>query len=108
MNTDISASDDRFRAFDSEWRPVVIDRLFLEHPRAVDESYGEHMRAAGGFGVVMIVAGFACLVHALVPGLFVSTGSKAIDRLHDKMVRNRRRRAAPSAERLVRSGNEAA
>jgi len=104
MNTDISAADDRLPSYGYEWRPVVIDRLFLEHPRAVDESYGEHMRAAGGFGVVMIAAGFACLVHALVPGLFVSTGSKAIDRLHDRMVRNRRRRAAP----LIRTGNEAA
>ena len=73
----------------------MIDRLFFEHPRSVDESYGEHMRAAGGFGVVMIGAGVACLVHALVPGLFVSTGSKAIDRLHDKMVRNRAAAAAP-------------
>lgn len=68
----------------------MIDRLFCEHPRSVDETYSEHMRTAGGFGLTMVISGLACLIHALIPSLFVATGSIAIDRLHDKMVRNRR------------------
>lgn len=71
----------------------MIKRIFLDHPRGVGESYGEHLRAAGGFGVTMVGAGFACLIHAIVPGLFIKTGSEAITRLHDRMVVNRRRQA---------------
>lgn len=67
--------------------------LFTEHPASVDETYGEHMRAAGGFGVRMIGAGLACLVHALLPFLFVKTGSVAVTELHERMVAKRRRHA---------------
>lgn len=80
----------------------MIDRLFLEHPRTVGESYGAHMRAAAGFGITMIVGGLACLVHALVPGLLVDTASTAIDRLHGRMVRKRQRVSAISPDILVR------
>ncbi|MBY0303152.1 MULTISPECIES: DUF6356 family protein [Sphingomonas] len=69
----------------------MFARLFTDHPHSVEESYGEHLVVAGGFGVTMILAGLACLVHALIPGLFVSTGSRAITALHDRMVAHRRR-----------------
>ena len=72
----------------------MIDRLFTDHPRSVGESYREHFVAAGGFGVTMIGAGIACLIHALLPGLFAAPGSRAITRLHDRMVANRRRHTA--------------
>lgn len=39
----------------------------------------------------LIVAGIACLLHAIFPFLFVKTGSKQIVQLHDKMVTNRHR-----------------
>jgi hypothetical protein len=48
---------------------MAIERLFLEHPRSVGETYSEHLRAATTFGVAMIAAGFACILHALVPAL---------------------------------------
>jgi hypothetical protein len=69
----------------------MIDRYFTEHPRSIGESYFEHLRTAAWFGATMIIAGFACLVHALVPGVFVKTGSAAIERLHDRMIVNRNR-----------------
>ncbi len=69
----------------------MIERYFLEHPRSVGESYTEHLSTAGLFGATMILAGMACLVHALIPRLFVKTGSAAIARLHDTMVVNRLR-----------------
>lgn len=85
----------------------MLDRWFFEHPRSIGESYGEHLRVAGGFGLTMIVAGLACLVHAIVPGLFVRTGSVAIAHLHDRMVRNRAHAPAPLAPSAT-AGNEPA
>ena len=67
----------------------MFTRLFLDHPRSVGESYLEHQRHAFGFGISLLGAALACLVHSLVPGLFVRTGSEAITRLHDRMVVNR-------------------
>jgi hypothetical protein len=67
---------------------------FTDHPASVGETYGEHLRAAGGFGLAMVAGGLACLVHALLPFLFVTTGSRIIGALHDRMVVNRRRRPA--------------
>ena len=69
----------------------MLSRLFTDHPRSVGESYGAHLMVAGRFGATMIGAGVACLIHALVPGLFASTGSRAIGRLHDSMIAHRRR-----------------
>ena len=69
----------------------MIERYFSEHPRSVGESYGEHLQTAGWFGMTMIVAGLACLVHALIPGLFIKTGSAAIGRLHHRMIVSRSR-----------------
>ena len=40
--------------------------------------------------------GIACLLHALLPFLFVKTGSRIITELHDRMVANRARQAAPT------------
>ncbi len=56
---------------------------FTDHPHAVGESYGEHARFAAGVGFRMIGGGLACLVHAVLPFLFVTTGSRAIRGLHD-------------------------
>jgi Family of unknown function (DUF6356) len=78
----------------------VFNRLFLDHPRSVGESYLEHQRHAFGFGVALLGAALACLVHALVPGLFVRTGSEAITRLHDRMVVHRTARSSRHAVAL--------
>ncbi|HKR92358.1 DUF6356 family protein [Novosphingobium sp.] len=81
----------------------MFDRLFRDHPRSVGETYFEHLRKASGFAGTMLVAGAACLVHAVIPSLFVRTASKTVMRLHDRMVANRTvsssGRAAPPARR---------
>ncbi len=69
----------------------MLNRLFVDHPRSVGESYPAHLMVATRFGVTMIGAGLACLVHGLVPALFKSTGSRAIGDLHQRMVTHRRR-----------------
>ncbi len=65
-------------------------RSFTEHPASVGESYGEHLSRATYFGARMVLAGFACLLHGLLPFLCVRTGSRAIAELNDRMVLNRR------------------
>lgn len=75
----------------------MFTRLFLEHPRSVGESYLEHQRHALGFGWSLLLAALACLVHALVPGLFVRTGSTAVTRLHERMVLHRAARSTARA-----------
>ncbi len=71
----------------------MFSRLFTEHPRSVDETYVEHMGMALSFAGWLGLAALACLVHAFLPFLFEKTGSRIIDGLHDRMVRNRRRHA---------------
>ena len=63
----------------------MIERIFLSHPRSVGESYGEHAATAARFGFTMILGGLACVVHAIVPALFVRTASDAVKRLYAQM-----------------------
>ena len=74
-----------------------MDVSFTKHPTEVGETYGEHFMVATGFGTAMIAGGLACLVHAILPFCFTTTGSQTIRRLHDRMV-TARRRAQPAAD----------
>ena len=65
-------------------------RLFNDHPASVGENYGQHLIHASGFGFRMMLGGLACMVHGLLPFLFVKTGSQQIAALYDRMVANRR------------------
>ena len=62
---------------------------FTAHPREVGETYSEHFGVAMRFSGAMIAGGLACAVHAVLPFLFTSTGSRTVRRLHDRMVANR-------------------
>lgn len=63
----------------------VINRLFIEHPASVEESYFQHMRFALGFAFWLVIAGAAALVHAVVPALCETTASRILGRLTAKM-----------------------
>ena len=77
-----------------------MKHLFTEHPASVGESYFEHMGVAGWFAFRMLLGAAACLVHAVLPFLFVRTGSQVITDLHDRMVANRVRAGrVPTAAR---------
>ena len=71
---------------------------FTDHPEAVGESYTEHMGVAISFGLPMIAAGFACLVHGFLPFLFTTTGSQTVRRLYGRMVANRVRHGSSAIE----------
>ena len=81
----------------------LIHRLFREHPESVGESYLEHLSEASYFGVRMLVAGLACLVHAVLPCLFKTTGRSAISELHTKMLVKRATHREWAILRAVRS-----
>lgn len=67
----------------------MIRAAFTRHPESVGESYRQHLAHATGFGLRMIAGGFACILHGLLPFLFVKTGSRQIVTLHDRLVTNR-------------------
>jgi len=64
----------------------MIDRYFREHPRCVGETYLQHLQSASSFAGAMLIAGLACFIHGIVPRLFENTGSRAIERLYDRMI----------------------
>ncbi len=65
-------------------------RRFIDHPKIVDENYREHFGVASKFGLTMIWGGLGALVHAVVPGWCITTGSDTIRRLNRIMVEQRR------------------
>ncbi|HEY6644661.1 DUF6356 family protein [Povalibacter sp.] len=67
-----------------------LRHLFSEHPASVGESYLTHLLAASTFALRMFAGGIACLVHAVLPFLFVHTGSDCVTRLHEEMLARRR------------------
>ncbi len=56
----------------------TFKRLFVDHPREVEESYFEHMAASGRFGFKLLRLAACAFAHALVPGLFKTTVSDEI------------------------------
>ena len=66
---------------------ATLNRLFLSHPRTVDESYGQHFAFACGFAARLFGAGCAALVHAIIPCLFERTASRMIREMHDRIAR---------------------
>ncbi len=71
-----------------------LQKAFSDHPSSVNETYSQHLCVASSFGWRLVFSGFACFIHAILPFMFVTTGSRMIDQLHDEMVVNRVRRAA--------------
>ncbi len=71
----------------------MFKRLFIDHPQSVDETYFEHFGVASSFGFAMIHGGLCALVHAVVPGWCITTGSDTIQRLNRIMVEKRRAKA---------------
>ena len=79
----------------------MYNRLFVDHPRSVDESYTDHFRVAGSFGVAMIWGGMKALVHAIIPGLCITSGSDTVKRLNHIMVEQRRAKGQEVTQMLT-------
>lgn len=67
----------------------MFRKIFLDHPREVEEGFFEHFRVASSFGLTMIWGGTKAIVHAFVPALCKTSGSDTIRRLHTLMVEKR-------------------
>ncbi|MEM7733765.1 MAG: DUF6356 family protein [Pseudomonadota bacterium] len=62
----------------------MFNKVFLDHPRSVDETYLEHMLFAGRFAFLLFAAGFCALVHAVIPAAFEKTASRMIAQMYAK------------------------
>lgn len=79
----------------AEHRAGLGDRLFREHPRSLGMSWASHGVGALAIGGRLITAGTACLVHAVVPGLFTQTAGKTVMGMYDHMIRRKAGAANP-------------
>ncbi len=80
-----------------EGKSGTLRRMFVEHPRSLGMSWGEHGFGAIVIGATLIAAGAACLVHALVPAWFTQTAGKTVDRMHDHMTQRKANAANPES-----------
>ncbi len=76
----------------------MFNRLFIDHPKSVDENYVGHFKVAAKFGVTMIWGGLCALVHAMVPGWCTTTGGDTVKRLNIIMVEQRRAKGQAVAD----------
>lgn len=67
--------------------------LFRRHPEEQGETYGQHFRVAAWVGGPMVLAGMACLIHAVLPFWFKTTASRTLVILSERV------RRAPSGRK---------
>jgi hypothetical protein len=70
---------------------------FTAHPKSIGETYWQHLWHAGVFGILMLIGGVACLIHALLPFLFKQTASDYVFKMTESMVSR-----MPSSEERVK------
>lgn len=75
----------------------MLGRLFQDHPKALGMSWAEHGAGAVVIGARMVGAGLACIVHAVVPGIFTETAGRTVMSLHDHMISRKAGAANPNA-----------
>ncbi len=64
---------------------------FTAHPASVGETYGQHFRFALAFGTRMTLGGIAAAIHALLPFVFITSASRALEELNAMRDRGARR-----------------
>ena len=79
----------------------MFQKMMIDHPRSVGESYFEHQAAALSYAGPLFLAAFAATLHSIVPGLCQKTGSTIIIRLYNRLTRGRGRGAAMDAEYTI-------
>ena len=78
-------------------RGGLADRLFLQHPRSLGMSWAGHGIGVIVIGGKLVGAGLACLVHAVVPGVFTQTAGRTVTHMYDHMTRRRAGASNPEA-----------
>lgn len=72
---------------------IRFGRNCVEHPKSVGQTYLQHFMFSASFALRLAAAAFTAIMHALIPGLFESTTSKAINSLHARMQRQHQSRS---------------
>ena len=62
----------------------MLNKIFLDHPRQINETYFEHGQFALSYALKLLLASMAAMFHALVPSLFEKTASTMVAELHKK------------------------
>jgi len=73
----------------------MAHRLFLAHPRSLGMSWVGHGVGAAAIGARLVGAGCACMVHAVVPGLFTQTAGRTISGMYEHMMQRKAGAANP-------------
>lgn len=76
-------------------RNGMIDRLFLDHPRALGMTWAGHGAGAVKIGAELIGAGCAAIVHGAVPGWFTDTAGRTVARIYDHIQSRKANSANP-------------
>ena len=63
----------------------LVNRIFVDHPKSVDESYFQHMAFAGWFASRLFLAGIAAGIHAVIPCLCETTASRMIGEMNARL-----------------------
>ncbi len=63
----------------------ALNRLFLDHPKEVGETYLHHAVAAFRFGFRLSRLSACAFTHAVMPGLHKTTVSDEIKRMADEL-----------------------
>jgi hypothetical protein len=79
----------------------AFEKLFLEHPQEVGESYTEHAAAASRYGWRLLEASTCAFIHALIPSLHKTTAS---DRVRAMAAELNGRAMIAREERMRRAG----
>ena len=56
-----------------------------KHLNDAGESYTQHLLFASSIALKMLIAGMQCFLHALIPGIFKTSGSNTIKELYNKI-----------------------
>lgn len=67
----------------------LIEKLFVEHPASVGETYTQHFKYALGLTLIFLMLALTSLVHAFIPCLFSEAASNWIATLNIQL-QNRR------------------
>ena len=62
----------------------MLNKIFLDHPKKVNETYLEHGHFALTFAATLFLAAGAATIHAAIPAIFEKTASGIVSELYQK------------------------
>lgn len=63
----------------------IWQRIFVDHPKSVDQTYIQHMCVAGWIFSRLLAASCAALIHAIIPCLFEKTAGRMIEEMYARI-----------------------